>query len=69
VTRYAPDWPLETERLLLRPFAEDDYDALYAMRSDEKVVRYLYSYPFSPERTHDFLLVKIAGAFVEGEGQ
>jgi len=69
VTRYAPDWPLETERLLLRPFVEDDYDVLHEMRSNEEVSRYLYSYPFSPERTHDFLLVKIAGAFVEREGQ
>ena len=69
MTRYAPDWPLETERLLLRPFTDDDYDVLHEMRSSEKVSRYLYSYPFSPERTHDFLQVKVAGASVEHEGQ
>ena len=66
---FAPAWPLETERLVLRPFSEDDYDVLHEMRSSEDVSRYLYTYPFSPERTRDFLQVKIAGAAVEHEGQ
>lgn len=66
---FSPNWPLETERLVLRPFTADDYDVLHEMRSDEEVSRYLYSYPFSPERTRDFLEVKIAGASVEHEGQ
>lgn len=69
MTTYAPSWPLETDRLVLRPFTEDDYDVLHEMRSNEEVSRYLYSYPFSPERTHDFLQEKIAGASVDHEGQ
>jgi RimJ/RimL family protein N-acetyltransferase len=69
MTTYAPGWPLETDRLVLRPFTEDDYDALHEMRSNEEVSRYLYSYPFSPERTRDFLQVKIAGASIDHEGQ
>jgi RimJ/RimL family protein N-acetyltransferase len=69
MTTYAPDWPLETKRLVLRPFIEDDYEVLYEMRSNKDVSRYLYSYPLSPERTRDFLQVKIAGASVDREGQ
>jgi RimJ/RimL family protein N-acetyltransferase len=33
---------LRTERLLLRPFAPGDFDAMLAMQSDAGVVRYLY---------------------------
>lgn len=31
----------ETERLILRPFEEDDVDAVFAMRSDENVMRFI----------------------------
>jgi RimJ/RimL family protein N-acetyltransferase len=41
VRDYAPGWPIETARLLLRPFQIADLDALYAIHSDEGVVRYL----------------------------
>jgi len=36
---------LETERLLLRPFTEDDLDALFAMQSHPEVTRWL---PWGP---------------------
>jgi RimJ/RimL family protein N-acetyltransferase len=39
--------PIATERLLLRPFAADDADALHAIRSQPEVVRYLYEGPMS----------------------
>jgi RimJ/RimL family protein N-acetyltransferase len=42
-------YPLTTERLLLRPFSDDDADALYAMYRPPDVSRYLYSEP----RTRD----------------
>jgi RimJ/RimL family protein N-acetyltransferase len=67
---FAPEWPLETERLVLRPFAQDDFDAVYAMRSDPKVFRYLYSEPHrSPEETRAFLQQRIESAVLEEEGQ
>jgi RimJ/RimL family protein N-acetyltransferase len=69
VTAFAPDWPLETERLVLRPFAEDDFDALYEMRSDAGVSRYLYTEPQSEEQTRELLQVKIAAASVSDEGK
>jgi RimJ/RimL family protein N-acetyltransferase len=34
--------PIRTARLTLRPFTEDDLDALYAYQSDPEVVRYMY---------------------------
>lgn len=37
-----PAYPIETERLLLRPYEAADLDDLFAMHSREDVVRYLY---------------------------
>jgi len=64
----APDWPVETGRLTLRPFVEDDFDAMHAMRSDEEVARYLYGEKLSPDETRSLLAVKIAGASWAHEG-
>ena len=51
----SPDWPLETERLTLRPLVEDDFEAMHAMRSSPEVARYLYQEPATPEETRDRL--------------
>jgi RimJ/RimL family protein N-acetyltransferase len=66
---FAPEWPLETERLLLRPFEENDLDALYAIHADEKNVRYLYNEVRTREEVHALLARKRAGAAVSGEGE
>lgn len=42
-------FPLRTDRLELRPFVDDDLDALFAMQSDEEMTRYLHWGP----RTRD----------------
>ena len=63
-----PDWPLETDRLVLRPFAEGDLDALYEMYSDTEVSRYLYNDPRTREEARALLERKIAGAQLEAEG-
>lgn len=34
--------PIQTERLTLRPFTADDFDALYAIQSVPEITRYLY---------------------------
>jgi RimJ/RimL family protein N-acetyltransferase len=36
-----PEFPITTERLVLRPFAESDFDVLFDMESRPEVVRYL----------------------------
>ena len=64
----APDWPLRTDRLLLRPFAADDLGALHAIHSDEAVVRWLYNDPRTLNETRELLERKIAGAALRAEG-
>jgi RimJ/RimL family protein N-acetyltransferase len=64
----APAWPLRTERLLLRPFAADDLEALHAIHSDEEVARWLYNEPRSLEETRELLGHKVGGSSVRAEG-
>jgi RimJ/RimL family protein N-acetyltransferase len=64
----SPDWPVETSRLTLRPFREEDFEPLHAMRSDAEVARYLYDEPFSPDRTRDLLTRRIAATSWAAEG-
>lgn len=42
---YGPDYPIRTERLLLRPITADDAAAMHAYKSDEESVRYV---PYGP---------------------
>ena len=64
----SPDWPVETERLTLRPYVESDFEAIHAMRSDDEVVRYLYGEVLSPDETRNLLTTKIAGPSWNREG-
>jgi RimJ/RimL family protein N-acetyltransferase len=63
-----PRYPIETERLRLRPYRQDDFDALLAIHSREDVNRYLYTHP----RDHDGVqrLIDDAGrrSALEAEG-
>ena len=65
----APRWPLETERLLLRPFGPDDLEALFAIQADESVARWLYNDPRTLEETRELLARTIGGAALHGEGE
>jgi RimJ/RimL family protein N-acetyltransferase len=65
----APDWPITTERLLLRPFEPDDLDALHAIYADETVVRWLYEGARTLEQTRELLARKVAGGALRGEGE
>jgi RimJ/RimL family protein N-acetyltransferase len=56
----SPEWPLETDRLSLRPFVDGDFEAMLAMRSDAEVARYLYGDPLSADETRNLLATKIA---------
>ena len=64
----APRWPLRTDRLLLRPFEEGDFDAWHAIASDESVVRWLYDDVRTPDESRELLERKIAGAALRSEG-
>jgi RimJ/RimL family protein N-acetyltransferase len=64
-----PAWPIETERLVLRPFREDDFEAMYAMQSDPEVARWLYNESRDAAETRELLAQKIGGHEVTAEGQ
>ena len=65
----APRWPLRTERLLLRPYAPGDLEALHAIHSDAAVARWLYNEPRTLEETRELLTYKLAAAALRGEGE
>jgi ribosomal-protein-alanine N-acetyltransferase len=46
---------LETERLLLRPYRDDDFDTVHAYASDPVVVRYTLWGPDSEQETREFI--------------
>jgi RimJ/RimL family protein N-acetyltransferase len=48
-------FPLRTERLLLRPFTDEDLGALHDMQSRVEVVRYLYWGPRSRDQVGEML--------------
>jgi RimJ/RimL family protein N-acetyltransferase len=63
-----PDLPIETERLLLRAFREDDFDAVFAMQSRPDVARFLYWEARTADEVRDGLARKIAGTAIRAEG-
>jgi RimJ/RimL family protein N-acetyltransferase len=68
MTAYIPAWPIQTERLLLRPFEDGDIQSLYAMQSNAEVVRYLYHDARSLDEVRSALARKIAAVSIAGEG-
>ena len=52
-TLYAPIYPIETARLLLRPFNRGDVDAVYSYRSRPDVAAFLFDQPMSHEECAD----------------
>ena len=60
--------PIETERLVLRPFQEGDLDAVLAMQTSPEVARYLYWGPRTEAEVHEALRKKIAARAIRDEG-
>ena len=65
---FAPPWPVETERLLLRPFEAGDLGGLYEIHSDERNARYLYNQARTRQQVEELLERKRAGSAVRVEG-
>src|SRR5579875_4139557 len=63
-----PTYPIVTPRLLLRPFAEGDLDALYAIQSRPDVARYLYWEPRSRREVSEVLAARARRRTLEAEG-
>jgi len=63
-----PELPIETERLSLRAFRDDDLEAVHAMHSREDVTRYLYWGPRSVDEVKEALATKVAATAIRAEG-
>ena len=64
-----PSWPIETERLLLRPFEAGDLEALQSMHWDPGVVHYLYNEAPPLDEVRELLDQEVAGRSVQAEGE
>jgi RimJ/RimL family protein N-acetyltransferase len=65
---FTPAFPIETERLLLRPYEPGDFDALFAIESRADVNRYLYSEPRGADEVRGVLERKLAETSLGDEG-
>ncbi|HYO29375.1 MAG TPA: GNAT family protein, partial [Thermomicrobiales bacterium] len=63
-----PTYPIVTERLLLRPFAAADLDALAAIQSRPEVARYLYWKPRPRAEVAGALERRLEQTRIEAEG-
>ena len=63
-----PTYPLETERLRLRPFSRGDVEAVYAYRSREDVMHYMLDGPMSREACAEAVQARVGQMQWVGEG-
>lgn len=63
-----PDYPLRTDRLLLRPFTRGDVDAVYEYRRRDDVARYLFDVALSREECALAIQQRIGQTALEQEG-
>lgn len=56
---YQPDYPIETERLRLRPFTRGDVDAVFAYRQREDVARHLFDGPMTHESVVEAVAMRV----------
>jgi RimJ/RimL family protein N-acetyltransferase len=64
-----PDYPIKTARLLLRPFAATDLDAMLAYQRLPEVTRYLMWPPRSREDAVESMEKRLAHPTLEKEGE
>jgi RimJ/RimL family protein N-acetyltransferase len=64
-----PELPIETARLTLRPFTDDDFDDVFAYMSDVEVVRYLYWEQRDEAATREMLKRRSAEGELAEDGQ
>jgi RimJ/RimL family protein N-acetyltransferase len=64
-----PDYPLRTERLILRPFTPSDLRQLHSFHSLPEVTRFLYWQPRDLAQVREVLDDKIARSTLHEEGQ
>ena len=65
---FAPTYPLATERLLLRPYRDDDLEPLLEMFGDPDVSRYLLWAPMDRDAATKLLERRLGQTRIEKEG-
>jgi RimJ/RimL family protein N-acetyltransferase len=65
---YVPRYPIETERLRLRPFNRGDVDAVFAYRSLPETARFLFDEPMSREEVAEAVRARASQVAFSGEG-
>lgn len=65
---FAPDYPIETARLRLRPFTRGDVDAVFAYRQSEDVARYLFDEAMSRESCAEAVQARVGQVGFDKEG-
>ena len=63
-----PDYPIRTPRLILRPYAFDDFEALHDLQSRPEVTRYLLFDARDRDQVRMSLEQKVAAAELDDEG-
>ena len=66
---FEPEYPIRTERLLLRPYAPGDVDALYAYQRLPEIHRYLYSEPRTRADVEALVAERAGSVVVTEEGR
>jgi RimJ/RimL family protein N-acetyltransferase len=65
---FEPHFPIETERLRLRPFTRGDADAVFAYRRREDVAQYLFDGPMTHETATEVVGLRAGQFTLVGEG-
>lgn len=65
---FEPHYPIETERLRLRPFNRGDVDAVFAYRKREDVAQYLFDGPMTHETATEVVGLRAGQSTLAGEG-
>jgi RimJ/RimL family protein N-acetyltransferase len=66
---FEPEYPIRTERLLLRPYDHGDVDALYAYQRLPEVHRFLYTEPRTRADIEALVVERAGSAVLTGAGQ
>lgn len=66
--QYMPDYPMETARLLLRPFNRGDVDAVFSYRSRPDVAEFLFDQPMNHEECAEAVRARTTQVGFIGEG-
>jgi RimJ/RimL family protein N-acetyltransferase len=65
---FMPDYPIETQRLRLRPFTRGDVDAVFSYRGREDVCAFLFDEPMSREACAEAVQVRVGQVALTAEG-